>query len=74
MDILGQTRTVTRTSDDQTLPLIPVLEKSFNKIAYRVGKIQNRLGSLITANVGPEKADFTATKKVNSNHISIHHV
>ena len=44
--------------------MIPILGKSLEKIQHRIGKIQNRVGNLVTANVGSESVDFTPNRKV----------
>ena len=66
LDILGQARTVNKRTNGNSreIPMIPVLGKSLEKIQHRVGKIQDRLGNLVTANVGSESVNFTPNRKV----------
>lgn len=66
LDILGQARTVNKRTNGNSreIPMIPILGKSLEKIQHRIGKIQNRVGNLVTANVGSESVDFTPNRKV----------
>ena len=66
LDILGQARTVNKRTNGKAreIPMIPILGKSLDKIQSRVDRIQDRLGSLVTVNVGSESVDFTNSRKV----------
>lgn len=68
LDILGQARTVNKRTNGNSreIPMIPILGKSLEKIQHRVGKIQDRLGKLVTADVGTESVDFTPNRKVKN--------
>ena len=67
LDILGQARTVNKRTNGpngaREIPMIPILGKSLDKIQFRVGKIRDRLGGLITADVGSQGVDFTPSSK-----------
>lgn len=60
--ILGQTRTVTRNENGDSSPMI--LANSLDKITLKLGKIQNRLGKLVTANIA---SNATNVEKTTSN-------
>lgn len=67
LDILGQARTVQKRTNGRkskkSIPMIPIRAKSADRIQYRVGRIQDRLGRLVTAMVGSESVDFTQNRK-----------
>lgn len=67
MDIIGEARTVNKRTNGpngaREIPVLPIHGKTLDKIQFRVGKIRDRLGGLITADVGLQEVDFTPSSK-----------